>query len=504
MKKITTEEFIIKANKVHNNKYLYNKSVYTKTNKNIIVTCRVHGDFNVKANGHTSVKKTGCPKCSGQYVRTKEEFIIEAKEKFGNKFNYEKVEFKTYGDIVEIICPEHGLFKQKIKDHLNCSTGCLKCGQKLTGLKKRLTKEEFITKSIKVHKHKYDYSLVEYINNATPVKLICKEHGEFLQNPGLHMTGAGCSKCSNTHQYTTEEFIEKLKKIHKNKYDYSLTKYLNSKSDIEIICNKHGIFKQKASTHLSGAGCGLCCGGRLLTKEEFLLKANLKFNNKYLYNLFDYINLKSIIEVTCPIHGNYKTTATNHLNKKYGCPSCSNIIRGQNKTTSLETFLSRAKEIHKDKNYDYSLIKMGTAHTKIKIICPHHGIFIQSINNHIRGQNCPFCDRSKGEEIIDNFLIDKNYDFIKEKTFEECVYKRILFFDFYLPEYNLCIEYDGEQHFKPIEWFGGEIAFKESLLRDEIKNKYCKDNDINLLRIPYTDKNIIKTLEEYLLNNIPS
>lgn len=115
------------------------------------------------------------------------------------------------------------------------------------------------------------------------------------------------------------------------------------------------------------------------------------------------------------------------------------------------------------------------------------------------GQGCPVCKNSKGEKRIYNFLTNHNIEFVKEKKFDSCKYKKPLRFDFYLPSYNICIEYDGEQHYKPIDFAnkGQEWAtelYQQNIERDLIKNQYCKDNNIKILRIPYWKTNYIENI----------
>ena len=123
---------------------------------------------------------------------------------------------------------------------------------------KSLKLEELIEKFKKVHKNKYNYSKVRYINCSTKIMIICPIHGEFLQNPTLHSQGHGCSKCGKVYRPTIEEVIEKFKKIHKNKYDYSKVKYKNCDTKVIIICPAHGEFKQTPYGHSKGHGCREC------------------------------------------------------------------------------------------------------------------------------------------------------------------------------------------------------------------------------------------------------
>ena len=132
--------------------------------------------------------------------------------------------------------------------------------------------------------------------------------------------------------------------------------------------------------------------------------------------------------------------------------------------------------------------------TELIITCPLHGDFEQTPNNHLSGRGCSVCKSSKGEKRIIKYLKDKKILFNTQKTFKNLKYKSLLKFDFYLPDYNLCIEYDGRQHYEPIEYFGGRKQFDIIKMRDSIKNEYCSTNNINLVRIPYNKFDDIETI----------
>ena len=182
------------------------------------------------------------------------------------------------------------------------------------------------------------------------------------------------------------------------------------------------------------------------------------------------------------------------MNHKYGCPKCGNLIKGNSIRLTTDEFIENAKKIHDDK-YDYSLVDYKSSHTKIKIICPKHGEFLQKPNAHLNGNGCPICNESKGEKEIRKY---KNIKYKPQKTFYNCNYKYVLRFDFYLPEYNLCVEYNGIQHYIPIDFFGGIKTFNINKARFEIKKKFCKENNIDLLVIKY-DENIIEKLTNSLI-----
>lgn len=150
---------------------------------------------------------------------------------------------------------------------------------------KKSTTEEFIQKARIIHKDYYDYSKTEYLGRHKPITIICPVHGEFVQEAGAHLRGSGCIKCNYKH-CTTEQFIEKAKKVHGNKYDYSLVDYKNSYKRVNIICPEHGVFSQLPYKHLDNHGCPICgmssALGRVPSKGEqyiydWLLQNNIDF-----------------------------------------------------------------------------------------------------------------------------------------------------------------------------------------------------------------------------------
>jgi len=296
---------------------------------------------------------------------------------------------------------------------------------------KKLTTDDFIMKAKAIHNYKYNYSLVDYTGNKTKVKIICPIHGEFEQRPDLHLSGKGCYKCGIIKK-TTEDFISEAKLIHGDKYDYSLTKYINPTLKVTIICEKHGAFKQRSTDHLNGAGCSEC-----------------GIENARL-----------------------------------------------NKTKSTDSFIKSANLIHNNL-YDYSIVNYQHWNTKIKIICKKHGEFEQIPSEHLKGHGCPICKESKGEKQIKMFLDENKILYIREQKFKNCKYKKQLPFDFYLPNYNMCIEYDGRQHYENIPHFGGEIRLLETQKRDKIKTEYCQNNNIKLIRVKHDD-DVIEKLKAIL------
>ena len=360
----------------------------------------------------------------------------------------------------------------------------------------KLTTDTFITKAKNVHGDKYDYTLVNYINAQTKIKIICPEHGVFEQTPNNHLSGKkGCPRCGGTMRLNTNIFIEKSKNIHDDKYDYSLVNYINCETKIKIICPEHGTFEQIPIDHLyNKSGCPYCGGTMKSNTNKFIEKSNKIHNNKYDYSLVKYINENKKIKIICSEHGIFEQTPNNHLSGKRGYPYCGGTMK-----SNIIEFIKKSNLIHNNK-YDYSLVNYET---KIKIICPEHGFFEQTPHSHLMNHGCPLCQISKGEEKIKLFLEKNNIIYKKEHKFKDCRYKQPLKFDFYLSDCNICIEYDGEQHFK--KWNSNretDDSFNIRKIRDQIKNTYCKNNNINLLRIKYTQFNEIENiLTEKLKNN---
>ena len=295
---------------------------------------------------------------------------------------------------------------------------------------------------------------------------------------------------------TTQEFIKQAIEKHGNKYGYSLVDYKSNSKNIIITCPIHGNFEQRPSHHLHGSGCSFCYGTRKYNNDEFVCKLKKVHGDKYDYNLVDYKGAFSFIKIKCNEHNHIFTQkANNHLNGQ-GCPIC-----GGTKKLTTQEFIKQAIEKHGDK-YDYSLTNYINNRTKVKIICRKHGEFYQRPHNHKKGEGCPFCNTSKGELFIENFLKENNITYNKQHKFKDCRYKHVLKFDFYIPTCDICVEYDGEYHFTPHWGDKKQTQFKLNQIRDRIKNDYCINKGIKLIRIKYDDgyDKILNKLNSVFIN----
>ncbi len=304
-------------------------------------------------------------------------------------------------------------------------------------MKKRTT-EEFIYLSKKLYgENKYDYSKTEYITKDTKVCIICKKCKlEFWQSPNHHLQGhEGCKSCnkerwSAQQRKSLDQFINEARHIHKDKYGYSQVRYINNNEKVLIHCNKCGTdFYQSPAHHLKGHGCKKCQDNkRRQPRDIFIKKAKKIHKNQYIYDKVEYKN--------------------NHTKVKIYCKKCQNYF-----------------------------MQLPFQHTNNK-------------------QGCPYCTRikSKGEEYIAKWLSNKNILFIREKRFKDCRDKNPLPFDFYLPDYNLCIEFQGQQHYRNSFYIAmkkskekGLNLYNKMQLHDKIKKEYCLQNNINFLEIKYNE-----------------
>lgn len=304
---------------------------------------------------------------------------------------------------------------------------------------------------------------------------------------------------------TTEEFIERARKVHGDRYDYSFVEYIGNQNKVKILCDKHKLFEQRPSAHMMGMGCKKCADEadgkrRRGTLEQFIEKSIKAHGNKYKYTKSVYIDSKTEICISCDNHGDFFQIPHHHT-RGHGCPRCSKY---NDYTITTKRFIEKAILVHGD-TFDYSLTEYEGTNKKIIIICKKHKHkFSQTASNHLGGQGCPKCRSSRGERAIRNFLKNNNIKFDEQKKFETCINPKTgwkLRFDFYLPDYDMLIEFDGEQHFKASDGFGGNKKLEYVKGMDFIKTNWCLDNYIKLLRIPYKSlKKVDKILERYLKN----
>ena len=294
------------------------------------------------------------------------------------------------------------------------------------------------------------------------------------------------------HNNKTEIFIAKAKKNHGERYDYSKVNYTNAKTKITIICNEHGEFQQTPSNHLSNYNCQKCANNYKSDTLSFIEKSKCIHNNKYDYSKVSYINTDTPVTIICQEHGEFNQKPDFHINRKCGCPKCSN-----NKVDLID-FIKRANKIH-DNKYDYSKVEYSNNRNHVIIICKKHCEFNQTPDIHINHKcGCPSCINKTEYKFFEK--IKEFYPTIKKQyKVEWCKNKQRLPYDFAIEELKIIIELDGEQHFTQVSnWTSPKIQIEKDKFKTECANK----NGFSVIRLLQDDvsKDKFDWLNEIQLN----
>jgi hypothetical protein len=489
---MTKQEFLEKARDKHGYKYEY-PNLKDKILSNDDIDIIYNGElYRQKVVKHITLGR--CPE-KNTPTKTTEQFIKEAKEVWGDKYDYSITEYNGALKSIKVIY--HGvIFEQTASSHLRSAPEL------------NMNRDWFIKRAQdKWGEDRYDYSLVEYKHCKSKVKIIYNKTGEiFEQTPTLHLLSAPERRVIKK---TTEEFIKQCEKIHNYKYLYDKTIYTKSSEKVIIKCVKHGYFDQVANSHFMGMGCKRCAGElernikNKKNTEQFISEAKLVWGDKYDYSLVDYKNAKNKVKIIYdgivyeqlpPSHLKYPVE--NFLNseiflikakRKWGdkydyslvdfknCNTAIKIIyedviyeqlphnhliyapERRNKKNTKE-FIEQSIKYHGDK-YDYSLVEYINDRTKVPILCKEHDVFYQTPSVHMRS-GCPICSESKGERKIRKYFDKFKIDYKREYKFQDCKNILPLRFDFYLPKYRVVIEFDGKQHYEPMEFFGGLESYE--------------------------------------------
>lgn len=413
------------------------------------------------------------------------------------KYNYDLLPetFKA-NDKLPIECIIHGVFYQKYISHLY-NQGCPTCGR-IKGYNARaLTTNDFIIKSKSKFGEKFNYSKTNYTRKGNVLTLTCPIHKDFVIRPEAHIWSKhGCPKCDYEipRSIKKSKYINKAKRIHNNRYNYSRVHYENSRTVTEIICPVHGLFRQNFFNHATlGIGCPKCALEKdKLTLSNFISRSKEIHKNKYSYSKVFFKDVASKITITCDEHGDFTQRAASHLagNK---CMKCSH----EENRLSNEEFIDKAKKVHGDK-YDYSKVKYHGNKRPVEIICSKHGSFWQKPNSHTSSMyGCQLCYESKGEVAIELFLKKYNIRYIREYRIIPHLYR----YDFYLPDLNIYIEFNGVQHYKPISIFGGLEGHSKIKHNDKVKKHLVNQNNGCLIILTYLNLND-GSLEKVLISKL--
>ena len=312
--------------------------------------------------------------------------------------------------------------------------------------------------------------------------------------------------------HTNKQFIEDVQKIHQNEneplYDYSKTEYLGSKFPVKVICKKCNTeFTIRASHHKNGIGCKKCSNKRSAelrrsNTTDFVKKSKLIHKDKYDYSEVNYIDNITSVRLHCNICDfDFSQIPQSHLNGN-GCPKCARMLHSKFMQKSQEKFINDAKLVHKEE-YEYSEVEYKGHNIPVTIFCKKCNMYFeQKPKHHLYGCGCTHCKQSRGEKYIENQLKINNISYKPQKRFDDCKNKIHLPFDFYLIDYNICIEFDGILHYQVRNNLGGFNRLITQKENDKIKTDYCHNKNIKLFRIKYTDnlKESVQDILDYIKN----
>lgn len=332
----------------------------------------------------------------------------------------------------------------------------------------------------------------EYKNMKTPLIVRCNIcNNEWAAKPQHLLRGHGCIECyKKRHKLSNSEFMNKINNdiIVMNEYD-------GYDSIINCKCKKCGYeWNTLAQNLIYKHGCPKC-GVNKLSQDEF--KQKLQHSQTNLELIGQYLGMAKLSTFRCLKCGyEYQTTPSNAL--RHGCRKCYNKSRAM----SFDDFICQLKQSNEYISY---IGGFENSTSRVKVECLKCGYVWTTRAYYLLGYTgCPNCKKSHGEDIIKKYLDNNQIKYEWQKKFDDLYgdYNRKLSYDFYLPEYNLLIEYQGKQHYVPVKLFGGEEGLKIRKRYDDKKRNYASTHSINLLEISYQE-NIEEKLENIFQNKIP-
>lgn len=380
--------------------------------------------------------------------------------------------------------------------------------------RERLHAGNFVELARAVHGDRFSYAKAVYTGCRDEIEIYCKVHRvTFFQGPESHLNGAGCPTCaseakSKNQSSTTAEFVKKARAVYGGRYSYKRTEYVNSKAKVIIRCKAHRVeFEQTPENHLAGLlGCPQCANEKRINSlssstEEFIRRAKELHGDRYSYDQVEYKNSKIKVTIYCKKHKTtFEQVPSYHLGGS-GCPQC-----GRDRTNE-----AAARNRLSEKDYHRAAMENGLtwcgplpkdAHTKTTWRCKAGHEWKANYVNISSGWGCTRCSSSSGEQAVTRVLDKLGLVYKTQKTFSDLVLRKQLRFDFYLPKLKIAIEYQGRQHYKPSDYFGGEAAFHQLQKSDKLKREYCRKHGIRLIEISYKVRNVEQHLLEQLREDI--
>ena len=501
-KKKTHDEYVVELAMKNPTIEVVSKYVDAKTK--ITHHCLLHDIYWDVLPGNALAGK-GCKECMKDKNRTKftkshDEYVSQVQN-----VNSDIEVLETYiGADVAILhlCRKHNVQWKAMPTNILKGCGCVKCKSEKIIEKQLKTHEQYVEElSIKSPNLKV---IEEYIDSVTPILHYCIKHDNYWKVcPNNALNRNGCPECGKESHYelsskSHDDYVFEVSA--KNPNIEVVEKYINGRTKIMHYCLLHDVYWMAYPySILQGCGCFECGKEKIsssLSKSHETYVEELKIINPNVIAIERYIDMKTPILHKCLIHNVEWITSPSATLQGCGCPECRSEKISEKSLKTHEQYIEELKITNPSM---VVLEQYINANTPILHKClKDENEWYISPSNALIGYGCPRCHESKGERQIRLWLDKHNISYEFQKKFEVCRDSNLLPFDFYLPNYNMCIEYDGKQHFEPIEHFGGQEAFEITAKHDNIKNDYCKNNGISLLRIPYF-KNVEEELNNFLL-----
>ena len=474
--KMTTDVFITRAKEIHRDDagsplYEYTKSVYVKSAQKLIITCKIHGDFEQSPNSHLS--NHGCKKCANTLIGKKQttshaDFIKKCEEKHPNKLDYSKTIYINQKTPAIFICKACNNEFTRDPAHMlgdGRGHGCIVCNG---GVKDDLS--TFIAKAKATHGNKYKYHLVEYANSLTKVKIECDNGHIFEQTPNHHIGGDGCPTCVGRGWSLGDFKLKSEEKYGKDVFDYSKSVFVDMRTRLTLICKKGHEFEGIPSVHLREGSLGGCieCAKSLskermsYTQEQWIELASINHSNFYNYEKVKYISSQKNIIIVCPTHGEFEQTPASHLGGA-GCRACGVEKCIASKLYTKDDFLKMFEEcatIHSNK-YIYSDVCRKDGYLFIEMTCEKHGTFCQRYDHHKRGHGCFKCVVRYSKQQLEwlNYLsVTSDYIQHAQNDGEFQIPTTNMYADGYEPTANNIYEFQGDfWHGNPSVFDGEDI-----------------------------------------------
>ena len=461
--KLTQEQYIAKARAKWGDAYDYSESVYLAGLKPITIRCIKHNHyFTVQAGNHIStlLKSGGCPLCAQERLAEKKKAAVKRREERERVKKAEILKKKSLR-----VCPQ----------------------------------KNFLERATAMYPE-YDFSKAIYKGREVHVMVSCPVHGDFKIRPRTLLYGEkdqkphGCWKCNNLippyeKVLTLDTFKNRMHEIYRDKYTFVWSDFKNRYSQVRFTCKHHGEQHSSANVLLKGKGCEYCNGK--FYPPDWIKNARAVHGEKYEYDesrpprkTADYIRYK------CPVPGWQETRYDCHVLQGCGCALCAGVLNKLSPEERKQKWIDQCKKRFPGK-YSYRDVVYVNNDTPVKIYCKeHHLTFEVTPDTHSRGAGgCPLCTKSVGEVEIYKWLSEHDVPFETQKKLpnENMFCKRhYLVADFYLPDVNLIIEMNGEQHYQYVEHFHTkDWTFEDQQIRDETLRAYCREHRINLLEIKY-------------------